>query len=80
MTNRSRILALSLASLALAACASTGSQTSTYVAPQAAAKTAVVSIRPNSEYMSRVELMARRQGADVRWVNVPTKRIVAASQ
>lgn len=77
MTNRSKILALSLASLALAACATTGEQSS-YVAPQPAGQAAVVSIQPDGEYISRVELMARRQGADVRWVNLPTKRTVAS--
>jgi len=76
MQNRSKILALSLSlSLAvgaLAACSSTAEKSS-YVAPQQVTQTA--SIQPDEEYISRVELMARKQGADVRWINVPTKRV-----
>jgi uncharacterized lipoprotein YajG len=79
MTNRSKILALSLAALTLAACTTTSEQ-STYVEPQAVGQAAVVSIRPDAEYVSRVEQMARNQGIQVRWVNVPSKRIVAANQ
>ena len=33
------------------------------------------SIQTDAEYVSRVEKMAMKQGADVRWINVPTKRV-----
>ena len=79
MKNRSRILSLSLASLALAACATTGEQAS-YIAPEPVGERVAVSIQPDEAYVSRVEMMARRQGADVRWINVPTKRVVATNQ
>ena len=74
MQNRSRILVLSVATIALAACSSMQDK-STYVAPQPVSQTA--SIQPDEEYVSRVEMMARKQGADVRWINVPTKRVAA---
>lgn len=77
MTNRSRILALSISALALAACSSTAEKMG-YAEPQRVG-TQTASIQPDNEYVSRVEMMARKQGADVRWINVPTKR-VAASQ
>jgi hypothetical protein len=72
MQNRSRILTVSAIAITLAACTSTAEKTS-YVAPQPVSQTA--SIQPDEEYVSRVEMMARKQGADVRWINVPTKRV-----
>lgn len=72
MQNRSKILALSLATIALAACSSMQDK-SAYVAPQPVSN--APTIQPDQEYVSRVEMMARRQGADVRWINVPTKRV-----
>jgi hypothetical protein len=77
MTNRSNILVLSAVPLVLAACSST-SEKSSYVEPQRVGE--VVSIQPDDEYVSRVEQMARSQGIQVRWINVPNKRVVANSQ
>ena len=75
MRNRSKTLALSLTVIALAGCSSTMEKAS-YMAPQQATETA--SIQPDEEYISRVEMMARKQGADVRWINVPTKRVATS--
>lgn len=33
----------------------------------------------DSEYVAFIERMARQQGAEVRWVNPPTKRVVATT-
>ena len=74
MQIRSKILALPLVSLALAACAST-QETTTYIEPQRVP--GAVTIQPDMEYVSRIEQMARNQGVVVRWVNAPDKRVAS---
>ena len=75
MQNRSKVLALALFALVLPACSSTQEKT-TYVAPQPVNEQAVL-IQPDQEYVTRIERMARSEGADVHWVHVPTRRILA---
>lgn len=70
MQNHSRILALSLAVLALAACAGT-QEKSAYVEPQQIRPAG--SEQPDMQYVARVERAARASGVEVHWVNIPTK-------
>ena len=65
-------LALALLLLALAACATTGHDIA-QSPPQATPGT----IDADSEYMGRVEQIARRRGIEVQWVNPPTKRVAS---
>ena len=74
MQTRSKILALSLVPVALAACASTQEAT-TYIEPQRVPEAG--SIQPDMGYVSRVEQMARNQGIVVRWVNATNKRVAS---
>ena len=60
-----RVVALSLAVMGLAACASMDDQ-SARVSPQ------VAPISADQAYMARVEELARRRGLEVMWVNPPT--------
>lgn len=67
-----RMAVLSASVLLLAACASTGEQTS-----YAPAKQYEQTRLDNDElYMARVEAYARRRGIDLTWVN-PPRKIVA---
>jgi hypothetical protein len=64
-----RIAALALSVAGLAACAGT-QETSAYVAPGV-----VGSYPTDNGYVSSVERIARRQGIQVTWVNVPVKHV-----
>jgi|GEM_PF-2041344 len=82
MQNRSRILAFSLAAIAIAGCSSMGEKSS-YSASERVSSPSQSNI--DEAYVAAVEIRARRYGADVIWVNIPTKHItsknaVAANQ
>lgn len=70
------IAVMSLLSVGLLGCASTGTR-SAHVAPAAVDSGAVAEARnvPRAEYMEQVEKLARQQGVRVHWVNPPTKRV-----
>jgi hypothetical protein len=76
MTNRSKILVLSLVVSGLAACSGM-QEKSTY-----AAETHVVPAPEESidmTYVANVEYVAKQRGVEVHWVNPPLK-VVAANQ
>lgn len=62
---------LSVAALALAACATTGESTSYTPAP--ANSVPQTRIIKDDLYMARVEHLARQRGIHVTWVNPPTR-------
>lgn len=64
-----RIAALALSVAGLSACAG-GMEKSAYVSPGV-----VGSYPADSGYVSSVERIARRQGIQVTWVNVPVKHV-----
>lgn len=68
-----RMAVLAASVLGLAACATTGEQTATGHTPvQQQART----VETDTEYMARVEAVARRRGIGLTWVN-PPRKIVA---
>lgn len=74
-----RIIVLSLSVLGLAACASSMEE-SAYVEPARVMNPGEVRIERDAEYIAYVERTARRRGIYVQWVNLPTKRVVAAQE
>jgi hypothetical protein len=72
-----RIAVLSLSVLGLAACASS-QEGSAYVEPARVVGPNETRIERDAEYIAYVERQALRRGIYVQWVNVPTKRVVAA--
>lgn len=62
--NAFRLFASCAVVLLVAACAS---------APASQAQTAGKRYQADSEYMAMVELIARRRGVDIEWVNPPKK-------
>lgn len=72
MSRMLRMTMLSIFVAGLAACATTGHDIA-QSPPQAKPGT----IDADSEYMGRVEQIARRRGIEVQWVNPPTKRVAS---
>ncbi|MCW5580467.1 MAG: hypothetical protein KIS72_03920 [Luteimonas sp.] len=73
MNRMLRITMLSILATGLAACASTGHN----IARAPSSQPAPGSIGNDSEYMGRVEQIARRRGIEVQWVNPPSKRVAS---
>jgi len=75
-----RVAVLSLAVVALGACASMDERTS--AAPAAQAEMLVSSDRldVDHEYVARVETIARRRGIGVTWVHPPYKKVRAENR
>lgn len=69
MQNRSKILALSLATIALAGCSSMQDKAA-YTSPQMIDSSGA---QVDEAYVLFVEEQARRHGVDVQWVNPPSK-------
>ncbi|HET7127178.1 MAG TPA: hypothetical protein VFI26_08830 [Lysobacter sp.] len=75
MTNRSKILALSVVAIALSACSGM-QEKSTYAAESRV-------IAPDGQvvdasYVANVDYLAKQRGVEVRWVNMPTKRVATS--
>jgi uncharacterized protein YcfL len=70
MQNRSKILALSLATVALAACSSMQEKPS-YAAQSSVVSPADASI--DTAYVANVEYIAKQRGVEVRWVHMPKR-------
>lgn len=73
MSRMLRMTMLSIFVSGLAACASTGHGIAQSPPPQAKLGT----VSTDSEYMGRVEQIARRRGIEVQWVNPPSKRVAS---
>jgi hypothetical protein len=72
MTNRSKILALSLVLTGLAACSGM-QEKSTYAAAQEVVSPTGEAI--DQVYMANVEYVAKQRGVEVHWVNPPLKAV-----
>ncbi|GAA5011333.1 hypothetical protein FNZ56_00665 [Pseudoluteimonas lycopersici] len=70
MKTCTRILFLSLAVSALAACAGTQDKSTLSSATRVEAPS---NLTVDDAYVARVEYMARQRGVEVHWVNMPTK-------
>jgi len=69
-----RMAVLSASGLLLVACASTAEQSSYYTS-QSEKAYVQTRLEADEAYMERVEILARRRGVGVHWVNPPTKII-----
>ena len=72
MSTRPQWAVLSIALIGLSACAST-QHVATRVQPEARRGT----ITGDSEYVARVEQIARRRGIEVKWINPPVRRVAS---
>lgn len=72
MQTRTRILLMALVVGPLAACSSMQDKSTLSSATRVEAPS---NLTVDDAYVARVEYMARQRGVEVRWVNMPTKRV-----